>query len=105
MPGQRANIPKIYLYKFLSDFLVLVPVIVPFYKSCGLSVTTMVGRLFAVICFPIFGQIVDRASLSTAFVVLGIAVCVCGAPVTWALRAHSMTGTSSWHTPSSITRK
>jgi hypothetical protein len=34
-----ANVPKLYAYKFLSDFLVLVPVIVPFYKSCGLSVT------------------------------------------------------------------
>ena len=39
MPALGANIPKIYAYKFLSDFLVLVPVIVPFYKSYGLTVT------------------------------------------------------------------
>jgi hypothetical protein len=55
-------------------------------RATVLSVTNMVGRLFAVICFPIFGQIVDRGSLSTAFVALGIAVCALGAPLVWALR-------------------
>jgi len=54
-------------------------------RATVLSVTNMVGRLGAVICFPIFGQIVDRGSLSTAFVVLGIAVCAFGAPLAWAL--------------------
>jgi hypothetical protein len=61
-------------------------------RATVLSVTNMVGRLCAVICFPIFGQIVDRASLSTAFVALGIAVVVLGAPLVWALNHQDTEG-------------
>jgi MFS family permease len=39
MRGVRHNIWKIYAFKFLGDFLMIVPIILPFYKACGLTVT------------------------------------------------------------------
>jgi hypothetical protein len=35
----RSNLWKIYVYKFLSDFYLIVPIIIPFYKSNQLSTT------------------------------------------------------------------
>ena len=39
MSRVRANVWKIYAFKLLSDFLMIVPIILPFYKACGLTVT------------------------------------------------------------------
>ncbi|MCJ7682271.1 MAG: MFS transporter, partial [Candidatus Aminicenantes bacterium] len=35
----RANLRKIYIYKFLSEFYLIVPILIPFYKSNGLNTT------------------------------------------------------------------
>ncbi|UCH98114.1 MAG: MFS transporter [Candidatus Aminicenantes bacterium] len=39
MTNIRSNLRKIYVYKFLSDFLLIVPIIIPFYKSNHLNTT------------------------------------------------------------------
>lgn len=39
MNNIRANLWKIYVYKLLSDFYLIVPIIIPFYKSNRLSTT------------------------------------------------------------------
>ncbi len=45
MSRVRANVWKIYAFKLLSDFLMIVPIILPFYKACGLTVTRfLVGQ-------------------------------------------------------------
>jgi MFS family permease len=36
MPG---NIPRLYAFRFLRDFLLIMPAIVPVYRSCGLDAT------------------------------------------------------------------
>ena len=36
MPG---NIPRIYAFRFLRDFLLIMPAIVPVYRSSGLDAT------------------------------------------------------------------
>ena len=35
----RGNIPRIYAFRFLRDFLLIMPAIVPVYRSCGLGAT------------------------------------------------------------------
>jgi predicted MFS family arabinose efflux permease len=35
----RGNIPRVYAFRFLRDFLLIMPAIVPVYRSCGLDAT------------------------------------------------------------------
>ena len=35
----RGNLPRIYAFRFLRDFLLIMPAIVPVYRSCGLDAT------------------------------------------------------------------
>ncbi len=39
MPDIQSNLWKVYLYRFISDFWLIAPILVPFYESNGLSAT------------------------------------------------------------------
>ncbi len=39
MPGVRTNLWKLYAYKFISEFYLVVPILIPYYVSHGLSST------------------------------------------------------------------
>lgn len=44
MHGLKNNLPRMYLYKLLSDFWLIAPILIPFYQSNGLTAT----QVFAV---------------------------------------------------------
>ena len=76
------NIPRMYIFKFLKDFVLVMPIIVPFFKSFGLSLTQimLIQSVFAltmIICEIPTGYISDslgrRKTLITGslFITLG----------------------------------
>jgi hypothetical protein len=48
----RSNLWKMYVYKLLSEFYLIVPIIIPFYKSNQLS-TTEIFSVFDALFFII----------------------------------------------------
>ncbi len=54
-------------------------------RATVLSVSGMVTRVVLVVCYPLFGLIVDRVSLSGAYLALGVAVGLCGIPLAWSI--------------------
>lgn len=39
MTKLKSNLWKVYIYKFLSEFYLIVPILIPFYESNGLTKT------------------------------------------------------------------
>jgi MFS family permease len=85
MSGVRANLWKVYAYKFVSEFYLVVPVLIPYYVSHGLS-STQVFTIQAAYALAVLllevpsGYLADvigrRATLilGAAFMPLGLAV-------------------------------
>jgi MFS family permease len=85
MSGVRANLWKVYAYKFISEFYLVVPVLIPYYVSHGLSSTQVftiqAAYALAVLLLEIpSGYLADvigrRATLilGAAFMPLGLTV-------------------------------
>jgi predicted MFS family arabinose efflux permease len=85
MPGVRTNLWKLYAYKFISEFYLIVPVLIPYYVSHGLN-STQVFTIQAAYALAVLllevpsGYLADvigrRATLilGAAFMPLGLAV-------------------------------
>jgi len=114
MGSVRGNIRKIYAFKFQSDFLMIVPIILPFYKSCALSVTQFliaqaVFSLGALLLEIPSGYLADALGrkralvLGAAFFPLGLTVyalsssflAFCGAELLLAVSVSLRSGTDS----------
>jgi MFS family permease len=85
MPGVRTNLWKIYTYKFISEFYLVVPVLIPYYVSHGLS-STQVFTIQATYALAVLllevpsgylADVIGRKTtliLGAAFMPLGLAV-------------------------------
>jgi MFS family permease len=85
MTSLRANLWKLYAYKFISEFYLVVPILIPYYVSHGLSstqvFTVQATYALAVLLFEVpSGYLADVAGrkttliLGAAFMPLGLAV-------------------------------
>ena len=85
MKHNRSNLWKIYLYKFLSDFWLIAPIMIPFYKANHLSTTQffivqsayMAGVLVFEIPSGFFSDVIGRKKtliLGAFFIPIGLGV-------------------------------
>jgi len=79
MSNVRANLWKLYTYKFISEFWLIVPVLIPYYMSHGLSSTQVftIQATFAlaVLLFEVpTGYLADVAGRKTTLVIGSIAM-------------------------------
>jgi predicted MFS family arabinose efflux permease len=85
MPGVRTNLWKLYAYKFISEFYLVVPVLIPYYVSHGLNSTQVftiqAAYALAVLLLEIpsgyLADVIGRRPtliIGAAFMPLGLAV-------------------------------
>lgn len=99
----KANLFKVYLYKFISDFWLVVPILIPFYQSNGLSATQVfiVQAVFSAsaLIFEVpsgyLSDVIGRRKtmiLSACFMPLGLLIYSFGHSFIWFAAAEFVLG-------------